>query len=64
MNDETPSIVLPLIGTALCTVFLGLALGYCAMVDDEVYLLTDDEDSELAEQCAEQPDSVAVAGNR
>ncbi len=62
MNDE-PSIVLPLIGTALCTVLLGLALGYASMVDEEIYV-TDDAADELAPQCKDSTGKVALVTDR
>lgn len=63
MNDE-PSIVLPLIGTALCTVLLGFALGYASMVDEEIYVLMDDEADESAPECTDSTGKVALVSDR
>jgi hypothetical protein len=63
MDDiGSPSIALPLVGAALCALFLAVAAGYCISVDDEAYLFDDDEtiDPEPA-QCS---DSVALANAR
>jgi hypothetical protein len=56
VNDEiSPSVALPLIGTAVCTVLLGLALGYCVVVSDEIQVLTDDEMVDDPGQCEPAP---------
>lgn len=63
MDDTgSPSIALPLIGAALCTLFLGLALGYCMTVTDESYVFSDDESSEPESERASDP--VALASDR
>jgi hypothetical protein len=63
MDDTgSPSIALPLVGAALCALFLAVAAGYCIHVDDEAYLFNDDET--VDPQPAQCSDSVALVNDR